>query len=99
MSVETALMIISGAAEPKAIKEAPATSSRTFQRTHSVSRLTTRCSSATIATAVNEYSRMNSSSNKPRKDECRTPSAVVLPSKLSRQTFSKPTQHCGWQVS
>ena len=49
--VDTALMMISGAAEPNAMKEAPATSSRTFQRTHSVSKLTTRCASAMIATA------------------------------------------------
>ena len=42
---------ISGAAEPNAMNEAPATSSRTFHRTQSVSRLTTRCASAMMATA------------------------------------------------
>ena len=50
--VDTALMMISGAAEPNAMNEAPATSSRTPLRTQSVSRLQTRWSSATMATAV-----------------------------------------------
>ena len=43
--VVTALMTISGAAEPNARNVAPATSSRIFQRWQSVSSATTRCSS------------------------------------------------------
>jgi hypothetical protein len=66
LSVEMELKMISGAAEPNAMKEAPATSSRTFHRTHSVSRLTTRCSSATMPTAVNAYARRNISTKMPK---------------------------------
>ena len=39
-------MMVSGAAEPNAMNDAPATSSRTFHHTHSVSRLVTRWLSA-----------------------------------------------------
>jgi hypothetical protein len=48
-----ALITISGAALPNAMKLAPATSSRTSHRTHRVSRLTTRWLSATMATPTN----------------------------------------------
>ena len=51
--VEMALMVISGAALPKAMKDAPATSSGIDQRTHSVSSPGTRCASAMIATPTN----------------------------------------------
>ena len=49
LTVDTDAMIISGAAEPSARKDAPATSSESFSRWHSVSSDGARCSSATTA--------------------------------------------------
>ena len=78
-AVETQSVLASaGCMSGYLMKEAPATSSRTFQRTHSVSRLTTRWRSATMATVTKEYTKAISSTATPHHS----------PSMLSRQRFS-----------
>ena len=54
LTVLTAAMMISGAAEPRARKDAPATSSGRLSLWHRVSRDGARCSSATTAMPTKE---------------------------------------------